>query len=234
MAQKTIFWDFDGTLGYREGGMWSASLFEILQMDAPKYEITLEQIRPLMQNVYFWDSPETDHSRLDTPEKWWNAMQPRFEAILINLGIPQLLSQKLSQRMRVVYPCLTHWRLFDDSLSCLTRLEEKGWRHMLLSNHVPELRQIVTHLGLAPYLAGIINSAETGYEKPNPVAFQLALQAANHPDQVWMVGDNPHADIGGAQTLGIPAILVRRNAEGVRYQCDTLDQAADLIQLLDA
>jgi putative hydrolase of the HAD superfamily len=233
MAVKTILWDFDGTLGYREGGMWSASLFEIVQSEAPQFGIGLEQIRPLMQSVFFWDNPESSHSHLDTPEKWWADMDPKFAKILIQLGIPENLSQQLAQQMEVVYTHLGRWRLFEDSLPALKRLREAGWQHILLSNHAPALRQIAAHLGLSPYLAGIVNSAETGYEKPNPIAFQLALDAAGHPDRVWMVGDNPEADICGAHALDIPAILVRRKAEGVRYQYDTLDQATDLIKLLD-
>ena len=55
----------------------------------------------------------------------------------------------------------------------------------------------------------IHTSASTGFEKPHPRAFELALEAAGHPDTVWMVGDNPIADVQGAQRLGIPAILVR-------------------------
>jgi putative hydrolase of the HAD superfamily len=186
-----------------------------------------------MQAGFFWDSPETGHPQVDTPEKWWGIMHTWFEMILIQLGIPPALSQQLAQQMKSIYTNLARWQLYEDSLPVLARLQAYDWQHILVSNHAPELRQIVTHLELMPYLAGMINSAESGYEKPNPIAFQLALQAAGHPKQVWMVGDNPRADVGGAQASGIPSILVRRNAEGVRYQCNTLEQAADLILIMD-
>ncbi|MFI5884541.1 HAD hydrolase-like protein [Streptomyces sp. NPDC051554] len=34
------------------------------------------------------------------------------------------------------------------------------------------------------------------------------LDRAGSPERVWMVGDNPVADVAGAQALGIPGILV--------------------------
>ena len=56
-----------------------------------------------------------------------------------------------------------------------------------------------------------MNPAETGYEKPHSEAFSLARMAAGNPATIWMVGDNPKADIAGAEAAGIPAILVRRD-----------------------
>lgn len=36
-----------------------------------------------------------------------------------------------------------------------------------------------------------------------------ALRATGDPERSWMVGDNPVADVEGAQALGIPAVLIR-------------------------
>jgi FMN phosphatase YigB (HAD superfamily) len=55
----------------------------------------------------------------------------------------------------------------------------------------------------------IFASAVTGWEKPNPRFFRHALQAVGNPSRVWMVGDNPIADVAGAEAVGIPALLVR-------------------------
>ena len=34
---KTLIWDFDGTLGYREGGMFGASLIEAIEQSHREY-----------------------------------------------------------------------------------------------------------------------------------------------------------------------------------------------------
>jgi putative hydrolase of the HAD superfamily len=48
----------------------------------------------------------------------------------------------------------------------------------------------------------VFTSAATGYERPNPRAFEIALEACGWPSESWMVGDNPIADIAGAEPSG--------------------------------
>jgi putative hydrolase of the HAD superfamily len=109
------------------------------------------------------------------------------------------------------------WELFDDTLPTLGRLSEAGWKHAILSNHVPELRQIVAGLGLDEVVDFISCSAETGFEKPHAQAFASVLDSLR-PTEAWMVGDNVVADVLGAEAVGIPAVLVRRpDPRAARY-----------------
>jgi putative hydrolase of the HAD superfamily len=101
------------------------------------------------------------------------------------------------------------WRLYDDAIPTLTRLAAQGWSHQILSNHVPELGDLVRALGLAQVVQAVHCSALTGYEKPHPEAFRGALRAFPPDADVWMVGDNLEADVLGAEACGIRAILVR-------------------------
>ncbi len=80
---------------------------------------------------------------------------------------------------------------------------------VIVSNHVPELPALVSQLGLANHVDAVLTSAEHGYEKPHPGAFRIALRAAGAPTSVWMVGDNPIADIAGAAQVGVPGVLTR-------------------------
>lgn len=98
----------------------------------------------------------------------------------------------------------------------------------MLSNHVPELEPIILSLGLGPHLERIFNSALIGYEKPNPEAFRHALAGCGSPARAWMVGDNIEADVHGAESVGLPAILVRRQGEA-RFRAETLDRAVAII-----
>jgi putative hydrolase of the HAD superfamily len=61
----------------------------------------------------------------------------------------------------------------------------------------------------------IFNSAETGYEKPHPRAFQHVIESLGAPRSIWMVGDNPVADIEGARAVGMNALLVRAAGESL-------------------
>jgi putative hydrolase of the HAD superfamily len=74
---------------------------------------------------------------------------------------------------------------------------------------VPELPALVGALGLEDLIDGVYTSAAIGYDKPHPEAFRHALRESGDPARRWMVGDNPVADVKGAQALGIPALLIR-------------------------
>ncbi len=226
---RAIIWDFDGTLGYRDGGMWSASLLEVIRAADPSSPLTLERVRPLLRGVYPWDRADTPHPQLSAHGAWWREQIEVLAGILRGLGYAGDLAERMAEAFPAVYLRPEAWRLFPDALPTLGRLTATGWQHHLLSNHVPELREIVGRLGLAPYLSGLWNSAETGYEKPHPASFGAVLEAVGPAEAVWMVGDNPMADVAGAEAAGIPAILVRTQAEGVRYRCEDLTGVIDIV-----
>lgn len=48
-------------------------------------------------------------------------------------------------------------------------------------------------------------------------------------EEVWMVGDNPIADVVGAEALGIQEILVRSNHPGVKRYSKSLKQAPRIL-----
>jgi putative hydrolase of the HAD superfamily len=114
------------------------------------------------------------------------------------------------------------WQLFDDALPCLRALTVSGWRHVILSNHVPELPALIEALGLASHVEQVFNSAQTGVEKPHPQAFHSVLTALGGVTQIWMVGDSMRADIAGAQAVGLRAVLVRGRHPQAAYCCATL------------
>jgi len=97
-----------------------------------------------------------------------------------------------------------------------------GWHHVILSNHVPELPLIVYGLGLGELIVGVVASTATGYEKPHPRAFAIALDAVGGVERVWMVGDKVDADIRGAEAVEIPVIRVRASADHVAHRTPDL------------
>ncbi|MFW6135768.1 MAG: HAD family hydrolase [Chloroflexota bacterium] len=226
---RLLIWDFDGTLGYREGGMWSSALIELLHKEVPQIEASAEQFRPYLQSGFPWHSPDRPHPEIRTPEQWWDRLTPAFEAVFRSVGVDPSGARRLAHEVRSVYADPERWRLFDDTLPTLDRLTSRGWTHALLSNHVPELRQIIEHLGLGPHLAQVFNSAETGYEKPHPRAFQLVLEAFPDAEAVWMIGDSVRSDVTGAEALGIPALLVRGRDKRARHVCDRVSDVEAVV-----
>jgi putative hydrolase of the HAD superfamily len=204
-----VIWDFDGTLGYRTGN-WRGTMLEVLDEHHAGHDVNMERLSPLIHNRFPWDQADVPHLELADPDDWWQPMEGMLSDAFVGVGYDAERSRWLAAATRARFVDHTvGWGLFDDTLPTLDLLTAAGWSHVILSNHVPELPALVEGLGLTDRFAAVITSAALGYEKPHPEAFAAARAAAGDPGEVWMVGDNPVADVAGARAVGIPAIHVR-------------------------
>ena len=112
----------------------------------------------------------------------------------------------------------------------MRELSSRGWTHLVRSNHVPELPGILHDLGFDGHTTRIFNSARSGCEKPHPRAFDGVLEAVTGADATWMVGDNPEADVRGAEAVGLSAILVRGTKGGARHNCEGLSGIVHIVE----
>jgi putative hydrolase of the HAD superfamily len=217
---KVVFWDFDGTLVYFTS--WRFAVMDVLDELEPGHGIDPEAVRPFLKNGFPWHNPEEPHLHLCTPDAWWQALTPVFTGCYEGVGFSNQRAAELANQVRRHMTMPQRFKLYEDTLPVLATLKENGWRQVIISNHMPELPSIVNALGLAPYFEKCLNSAATGYEKPNPEAYRLALSLAVNPEKTWMVGDNPISDVQGAESNGIPAILVHKTPPDatVRYAPD--------------
>jgi putative hydrolase of the HAD superfamily len=206
---RVILWDFDGTLAHRSG-LWDVCLLEVLDEHRPGHGVDRGRLRDLLRDGFPWHRPDVAHPELCEPDAWWAHVEALLATAYEGVGIEGEPARRLAGLVRRRYVDPTcGWSLYDDTVPVLERLRSEGWRHAILSNHVPELPALVGGLGLSSLIDVVLSSAVTGYEKPNPKAFELALDRCGRPHEVWMVGDNPVADVEGATAVGIPAILVR-------------------------
>jgi putative hydrolase of the HAD superfamily len=218
-----VLWDFDGTLAERPG-RWRGCLLEVLRDEEPGILADADAFIPALRDRFPWHRPDVAHPDLCDREAWWTEILPLLAEAYGDAGVEPDRAAELARlaSARYVDPTVG-WRLFDDTVPALNRLSEQGWRHAVLSNHVPELEQIMSGLGLDRHVDAVFCSALTGYEKPHPEAFAAALRIRRDGEPVWMVGDNSEADVDGARAAGLPAVLVRRNGAGL------LDAAEEIL-----
>ncbi len=218
---KAIFWDFDATLAYNDG-KWTGTATDLANEKYPELPVVRDDIRPSMSDGHFpWHTPDAAHPG-QSPDEWWESLQPLLIRAYRNAAVPEEMAVELAGMFRAAYLDISKWHLFDDTITGLSALSDLGWKHYILSNHVPELPSIVEQLGLMPYLEGVSTSAETGYEKPNPEAFLQMIRKLPKESTIWMIGDNVEADVIGAEAVGLPAILVRGEHPDARYSCESL------------
>ncbi len=98
-------------------------------------------------------------------------------------------------------------RLMPGARRTLGELRRRGTRVFLLSNAqscftMPELRR----LGIAEAFDGFFLSSDFGCRKPSPAFFRAAAERAGvAPQEALMVGNDPEADIRGAEAVGMPS-----------------------------
>jgi putative hydrolase of the HAD superfamily len=93
-------------------------------------------------------------------------------------------------------------------------LQSLGKTHKLglITNGLPCLqREKIAGSGLGHYFDATVISGDVGKAKPDPMIFQTLLEKLDtQPDQTLMVGNSVAGDIGGAQGVGMKAILIDR------------------------
>lgn len=210
---RVVFWDFDGTLASRPD-MWSGCLVEALDEISPGHELAPDDLRPGLRNGFPWHRPDLGHEYLRTAEDWWRAHRPLFVRAYRKAGINAVTATAAASQVSRLYYLPERWSVDPQARSALERVRSACWTSIVVSNHGPELSELVTALGLGDVIGDVITSAEVGFEKPHATIYRHALSRAGSPTTRWMIGDNPVADVEGAQAAGIPAILVHNRHAG--------------------
>lgn len=225
---KVLFWDFHGTLTYPDS-LWSVNVHKVLMQEYPNCNISLGELRSATNDDIFpWEQPHLDYLHIREPKLWWEYVGRIFNQTYLNLNIPPHEASRLTTLVRSAILMADNFRLYEDSIDVLDALSKRGWRHIMVSNNFPELERISADIGIAKFFDQFIVSALVGYEKPRKEIFDFALQIANYPDQVYMIGDNPVSDIIGAKNAGIKSIHIGGNSPDATFSCAAL---SDILKL---
>lgn len=190
--------------------MWGSTLCELIQEHCD-YEFQIETIQPYLKAGFPWHTPQTPHYVFFESKSWWDFMTDFFVGILKEVGFEERIASEISRDVRNKYLDKNKWHVYDDSAFCLEEAKRKGYSNIILSNHVPELEELVINLGIRDYFIKVFSSANLGYEKPNINIYKNVLFELNEAESVTMIGDNYEADVQGALDAGIDAILVRKS-----------------------
>jgi len=125
-----------------------------------------------------------------------------------------------------------YWRLYPEVLHTLTTLRSMGFRLIVLSNWDRRLLRTLKDLRLDGFFEKIYISTLIGYAKPNPGAFQYAVEDLKVPSkEILHVGDTLDEDILGAQQANIRAVRIDRRGKN-RSTPDEIPVISSLTELL--
>jgi len=108
-------------------------------------------------------------------------------------------------------------------------LRERGYRLGVVSNADGRVRGLLEEAGFATHLEIILDSAQVGFEKPDPRIFLAAIQMLDlPPSSCAYVGDVYEIDILGARAAGLRPILI-----GACPSPDPVERVGNLRGLLE-
>ena len=226
-GRGVVWWDFDGTLVSRPM-MWAEGAITLLERHAPDHGVSLETMADLVSAGMPWHRPDCAHPELATPAAWWDAVNRRYTEIFAAVGHPSAATAPALGALRDDILDSSRYVVFDDAIPALERAQAAGRRNVIVSNHIPELADLVQGLDLTRHFAAIVSSGVVGYEKPHRQLFEAALPHVRPGETVWMIGDNPDADCRPVCAMGMKAVLVRGTRSG-QFDCE----AAGLLEALD-
>lgn len=133
------------------------------------------------------------------------------EAIAGTLGVPVDGGVARRACLMLQAPWTTSVTALPGVLDGLAQLRAAGARLGLLSNAPypgEAMRAMLERTGIAELLDVAVFSSELGVRKPAPEAFQALLEGlGTMADRTWFVGDEWEADILGARSQGMHALL---------------------------
>jgi len=220
-ALHAVFFDAGNTLLYP----WP-SVAEVCRqvLGDSGHERDLSTIEALMPQV---DQYYEDRYRAD--DAFW---ANEDETVSVWVGMYSLLCRELGIDSDAVHIGLRvydefgrpdRWKVHEDVVPALERLRARGLALGVISNWDRRLTTILEGLGIREYFDTVVSSADVGLRKPDPRIFELAcVRVGVSATSAAHVGDHPYADVCGARSVGMHAVLVsRQNDEVCSAEHDT-------------
>lgn len=207
---KCITFDLDDTLWAVDPIVNAANecLFSWLRQHAPLFEQhhSIADLSGRLRSHVFEFFPHIAYS----------VTQVRLATLKVGLqqaGYSVQDSEALAEAgFQVFYDARQEVSFFEHALNMVEGLKASGYRVGAISNGNANIHKV----GLSHCMDFQLNADEAGVEKPHPDIFEQVLKAQNlRPEQVVHIGDNPVADVQGANDVGIWTIWV--NLKGDKW-----------------
>ena len=207
---NAVFFDFFATLIF-----WTQPLHVTIRKIADRYQLRLDwaaydEAQAILTEAYEASKP-TDNIR-DTIFRQLDACC----TFLRKLGMREHVDQIAWEVLQYEHALFSrnNATLYKDVLPILNQFQQTDLKMGIISNWDTPLHAMVEELGLAPYFNVVVASHDQRIRsaKPDAAIFEYALNAVGvSPEEAVHVGDSFEADIMGAHTAGIRAILLDRD-----------------------
>lgn len=229
MRYEHVFFDLDRTL-------WDFEQNMRLTLKDLYHRHNLDKYAPTAE--HFIDSFLVHNDRLWLGYQYGKVKKEvlrytRFEKTLADYGLRnKFLTEVLAQEYIDESP--KHTALIPHSIEVLDYLKGKYPMHIITNGFNEVQFRKIEMCGLSPYFDKVVTSEMSGHHKPQPKAFEFALQMANATSGgSIMIGDDLKTDILGAKAVGMDQVyfnpMVTEHSHTVSYEITSLLQIKDIL-----
>lgn len=232
---RAIFLDIGDTV-LRANPSWEG----VYALALEEHGVTVEPtaLRDALRKTYHHGRYGLEEGFEATPETSLRRAVEMDKQALDSLGIGPMPDEFFT-RLSELFMLVSSWHVFPDALAALEALRARGLIIGAVSNWIWQLPELLHSLELVAHFDFVAVSARVGYEKPHPEIFRYALrQAGVEPDEALHVGDHIDADVAGAQSVGISAVLIDRRERfteaDIPEGLPLIRSLAELLPIVDA
>lgn len=148
----------------------------------------------------------------------------RFKILLSSLGIEldSGVEAVVDEMVRAHMGSLSSTMEFpEENRDVLEFIFDRNNRMAIISNfdYAPAAYMLLAKFDILKYFEKVVVSVEVGWRKPRPEIFLKALDLLGlAPGDALYIGDNYHADVVGAKTVGMDVIWINRKGEEIHDQ----------------
>lgn len=147
-SRPVVFWDFDGTLAERDG-MWPAVLHDAIRSTDPDRTISIADLAPwLVEGFPRWKPGQL--RVFPDAAAWWASAGTTLVDACCAAGLDPSTAERAVAAVPRIYDRPGNWRIKAGAFEALTAARDAGLTNAILSNHAPELPQLVDALGFEP------------------------------------------------------------------------------------
>lgn len=232
---RAVFLDIGETV-MRPNPSWE-HVYE-MALEEHGVEVSIDELREALRAAYHHGGWGFEGGFEPTEETSYRRTVEMDQAAIAELGVGPM-PDSFFRRLSELFLLVGTWHIFPDVLPALDELRARGLRLAAVSNWVWQLPELLHSLKLVSHFDTLAVSARVGFEKPHPEIFRYALRHTGvQPDEVIHVGDHLDADVVGARSVGIEAVLIDRrgryDAGRIPADVPVIRTLAELLPLVDA
>lgn len=211
---KAILFDMDDTLIDWSQRSQDWQVFEREHL-ARVFHYIAKEVHPVRAPEAFYDA-----ARTLSRQAWQDAERdlhaPHLGAVmrsaLARIGVPPNLIDIDACLRAYDWQPIGGVAAYPDAVEVLPVLASHGVKIGLITNAFQPMwmrdRELEAYGLLAHFADCRLSAADVGYLKPHPAIFEAALQCLDiQANEAVFIGDNLEADIAGAQSIGMRAVL---------------------------